>query len=329
MNKKHNFDTLSSPIPLVSVIIPAYNHEKYVQETIKSIVDQTYQNIELIIIDDGSKDNTFKKINELKEICEKRFKRTVVETQENQGTTITLNRLISLSNGEFIYPIASDDIAKKDAIETEVNFLVQNPDYSLVVGDNEFIDSQGKKCYWDKEQNIFYDEKSAAYHTFSEYLNIDKQRFKEENFGTYRTLCVNNYIPNGYLIRKSIFETIGNFTPEAPLEDWWLMLQISKYSKMKFINKILFSYRWHGLNTAASREKMISMTDITRNWEENNLKKINLKKVYPEVKEIAIYGPEIKRIGIPYIFEIFKYKKDGQKIRSIKIFNIEIIRYKK
>ena len=64
---------MNSSLPLVSVIIPAYNHEKYVQETISSIIKQTYQNLELIVIDDGSTDNTWQEINNLKGICEKRF----------------------------------------------------------------------------------------------------------------------------------------------------------------------------------------------------------------------------------------------------------------
>ncbi len=89
--------------PLVSVIIPAYNHENYVQECINSIIEQTYKNIELIIVDDGSKDSTWNKIQEMKAVCEKRFVRVHFETKENEGTCKTLNKLLSLAKGEFIY----------------------------------------------------------------------------------------------------------------------------------------------------------------------------------------------------------------------------------
>ena len=61
--------------PLVSVIIPAYNHEKYIKKAIESIINQTYENIELIIVDDGSDDFTWNKIQEMKPLCEKRFRR--------------------------------------------------------------------------------------------------------------------------------------------------------------------------------------------------------------------------------------------------------------
>ena len=71
--------------PLVSVLIPAYNHEKYVQDAIKSIMEQTYQNIELIVIDDGSKDSTWQKIQDMKSECEKRFTRVHFETKQNEG----------------------------------------------------------------------------------------------------------------------------------------------------------------------------------------------------------------------------------------------------
>ena len=126
---------------LVSVLIPAYNHEKYVQEAIKSIINQTYQNIELIIIDDGSKDNSWQKIQEMKVECEKRFVRVVFKTKINEGTTHTLNQLLNEAQGEYVYIIASDDIAKSGAIEKEVDFLNNNLDYALVVGNDEFIDS--------------------------------------------------------------------------------------------------------------------------------------------------------------------------------------------
>ena len=68
-----------TPTPLVSVIIPAYNHEKFVQEAIKSIIEQTYQNIELIVIDDGSTDLTWQKILDIQEECNKRLSNVIFE----------------------------------------------------------------------------------------------------------------------------------------------------------------------------------------------------------------------------------------------------------
>ena len=149
---------------LVSVIIASYNHEKYIQDTIKSIIGQTYQNIELIIIDDGSKDTTFEKILELKEECEKRFARVDFEKQENIGCALTISKLIKKAKGDYVYMIASDDLAKPDAIELEADFLNKNPEYGLVVGDDEIIDSEGNRCYWDEKRNNVYDVGQCAPH---------------------------------------------------------------------------------------------------------------------------------------------------------------------
>lgn len=265
---------------LISVLIPAYNHEKYVQEAIQSVIDQTYKNIELIIIDDGSPDNTLNKINELKEACEKRFTRLVIQTQENQGTCITLNRLLEFSHGKYIYLLASDDKAAPIAIEVLHDFLSKNDEYSLAVGENLFIDSEGKQCYWDNKKNIVYNLEEAAFTSFSDHLiKARKMDFLSDEFGSYASLLIGNYIPNGYLIRKSIFEKIGPFTNDAPLEDYYLMLQLSKYSKMKYIPLPLFYYRWHSNNTAGQRAKMIEKTRQTFFYEVKLIKEIKDPKI--------------------------------------------------
>lgn len=280
---------------LVSVLIPAYNHEKYVQETINSIINQTYQNIELIVIDDGSKDSSWQKICEMEDICQKRFSNVIFETKVNEGACTTLNRLIEKANGEYIYIIASDDTALPTAIEKEINFLADNPDYALCVGDNAIMDSNSKPCFWDKKRNIVYDIKKAKYKTFGEYLqktqNLD---FTQDYFGTYSTIYPRNYIPNGYLIRKAIFNNTDYFTKEAPLEDYWLMLQISKYAKMKYINETLFNYRWHETNTIKQKSKIGEYIDKTRKHENKLLENIDFSTVLPDVKDFYENGSVYK-----------------------------------
>ncbi len=312
--------------PLVSVIIPAYNHENYVQNTINSIIDQTYKNIELIVIDDGSKDSTWQKIQEMKDKCDERFSYVHFETKQNEGTCKTLNKLLSLANGEYIYLIASDDMAKPKAIELEVEFLEKNPDYALAVGNNEIIDSNDVVCYFDKKQNLIYDKKKALFHTYVAFLQNRKTfRFISSDFGTYKTLYSNNYIPNGYLIRKSIFDKIGYFTPEAPLEDWWLMLQISKYAKMKYIDEVLFLYRWHQTNTMKNSDKMCNVTEKTWQYEETILQNIDEKEVLPDVLDVKKNGACYRKIGLPFLFQILSYKKSfAKKEKTLVILGIKI-----
>ena len=209
---------------LVSVIIPAYNHEQYVQETIQSIIDQTYNKIELIVINDGSKDSTWQKINEMKDACEARFQRVVFQTQENAGTCITLNRLVSQARGEFIYLIASDDAAFPEAIQTEYEFLSKSPDYSLAVGNSFIMDEHGQRCSVDAMQTAVPLGEEGSFDTIADFLQSWHHDFSSSRFGSYSTLRESNYIPNGYLIRKAIFKKVLPFTPEAPLEDYYMML---------------------------------------------------------------------------------------------------------
>lgn len=257
--------------PLVSVITSVYNHEKYVQESLKSVINQTYENIELILIDDGSKDKSFEKVLELKEECEKRFVNVHIETKENEGTKKTYNKLLSLVNGKYVFRLDSDDAAKPQVIEKEVEFLENNPDYVLAVGDNDVID----------ENSIIQDGPTAR----ERIVKARKINFESNDFGDYSILAlVSNHVPNGYLIRKETLDKCRKFTDNAPLEDWWLMLQLSKYGKFKFINEILFSYRVHGKNTSADSKHMRQMARKTVAYELKTLKDLDFSNMLPVVK---------------------------------------------
>ncbi len=290
---------MKAKLPLVSVIIPAYNHEDYVQETIQSVLNQSYQNIELCIIDDGSTDDTWQKIQAMHSIAQEKLSNVIIHTKQNGGTCETLNLLIEQSQGKYVYYLASDDNAKEHAIQKAVDFLEVNSDYALCVGDNEFIDFEGKRIYWDEQRKPVYNENEAAYKTFGDYLKKIRSDvdFNSSSFGNYMSLYVGNYIPNGFLIRKSMLDKIGRYTTKAPLEDFWLMLQVAKYAKMKYFDEVWFSYRWHQANTAKNIKKMHVLTQKTLAYEKeiiasaefNDFKKslqpvVKTKKIMPFLK---------------------------------------------
>jgi glycosyltransferase involved in cell wall biosynthesis len=125
--------------PLVSVFIPVYNREKYILEAVNSILKQSFTDFELIIVDDGSTDNT---PNLLKSIKDKRIK--LYFNEKNMGIPYTRNRGLELAEGEFIALLDSDDIAVQDRLYKQLNFFKNHPDCVILGGFVETIDCLSK-----------------------------------------------------------------------------------------------------------------------------------------------------------------------------------------
>ena len=136
--------TSMTTTPLVTIAIPCYNHEQYVQDSIQSIIDQSYSNIELIIIDDGSKDNSVLKIQELISICTNRFSRFEFRYRENKGLCNTLNEALKWANGEYFCTLASDDMIQPEKIELQIQALREYPEAIACFGGVNIIDKHNK-----------------------------------------------------------------------------------------------------------------------------------------------------------------------------------------
>lgn len=259
---------LTNNKPLVSVLIPAYNHEKFVERAVRSVLTQTYNNIELIVLDDGSKDDTYQILQSLQNECSNKLSGFILNTQENTGTATTFNRLLKQTTGKYILFLASDDELLEKCIETQVNFLEQNPQYVLSVPDNEFIDPNGGRLERAFPSGNFYpfDPNSTHSKTFAHWLQAYRPDvpFQSSDFGTYQSLLTSNYLPNGILYRKSAIDKCHPLTKSAPLEDWFLNLQMSKQGPFHFESQILFRYRIHNTNTIASKSKLHALSLTTR-----------------------------------------------------------------
>lgn len=125
--------------PLVSVCIPAYNNAAYIKETIDSILNQTYQNLELVICDDKSKDNTVEVIESIKDDRIKLYK-----NEKNLGMSGNWNNCLHKCTGEFIKLVCADDMLAKDCLEKEVKALMDNPTAVLAESDTKLLDLDGK-----------------------------------------------------------------------------------------------------------------------------------------------------------------------------------------
>ena len=202
--------------PLLSIIIPVYNAEKYIAESIQSVFDQTFTDWELIIINDGSTDNSEKIINSFSDRRIKYFK-----NDKNKGIVYSRNRGINEASGDFIGMLDADDIAHKEKFEKQINFLINNPQYGMVGTWARFIDENGKRLKggWKLKADA---EKIPSIMLFKNYFLQSAVLYKKE--------CIKNYkFTEGFDI----------------LEDYLIWYQIIKDYKAWNLPYYLVDYRVH------------------------------------------------------------------------------------
>lgn len=127
-------------MPLVSVAMGTFNGSRWIKRAIESILNQTYQNIELIICDDASTDNT---VEIVKEIAKTDNRVKLVRNDINSGLNISLNKCIEASHGEYIARMDDDDVSEPNRFEKQVSFLESQPEYALVGCSKRFFDEDG------------------------------------------------------------------------------------------------------------------------------------------------------------------------------------------
>lgn len=138
--------------PLVSILMPVYNREKFVIDAIQSMINQTYQKWELIIVDDHSSDRTLARV---KKIIDPRIK--IVVKKENEGVSSALNDGLKVAKGDFIGRLDSDDIAQEHRIYKQVKFFQENPDIDICGGAIKLLDSNKIIRYSENHANILCD----------------------------------------------------------------------------------------------------------------------------------------------------------------------------
>ena len=124
---------------LVSIITPTYNCAKFIGATIESVLNQTYQNFEMIIVDDASKDNTEEVVKSFKD---KRIK--YIRLSKNSGPAVARNRAMEEAKGKYMAFLDSDDLWKREKLEKQINFIKKNK-YKIICSDYEQIDEEGNK----------------------------------------------------------------------------------------------------------------------------------------------------------------------------------------
>ena len=133
---------MNNPKPLISILLPVHNSEKYLSDCLKSLLSQTYKNIEIVAIDDKSSDKSYRILNQFKK-TDKRVR--VYRNVKRYGIAITLNRLLKKSKGSYLAFMDTNDISSPNRIKKQYKFLIQNPGIVAVGSQCTFINDHDKK----------------------------------------------------------------------------------------------------------------------------------------------------------------------------------------
>ncbi|MEB3178367.1 MAG: glycosyltransferase [Nostocaceae cyanobacterium] len=201
-------------MPTISVIVPAYNGERTILQTIESIRKQTFSDWEIIVIDDGSKDRTVELVNTVKD------ERLKIFSYENGGLPVARNRGISHAQGEYIAFIDADDLWTPDKLADQLEALQKNPQAGLAYSWTSVIDDKAESIY---ESNKVYYEGDV-----------------------YADLLTYNFIASGSnaLVRRQAIEDAGEFEPTlGSAEDWDYWLRIASSWHFAVVPKAQILYR--------------------------------------------------------------------------------------
>ena len=210
LNANHN-------LPRVSVVIPAFNCGDYIVEAIASVVAQDYPDIEIVVVDDGSSDDTAAKVTSA-------FPEVLYIRQENAGSAIARNRGILASSGELVAFLDADDLWLPGKLDKQVRYLMEHPEVSLVYTD--FSRSA------DVEHDISSRLATRKFWTQgSEFLSLLRQNFLHTS---------------SVILRRKILADSGIFDPKfRNAQDWDLWIRVGEVGRFALIDEVLTRYRLH------------------------------------------------------------------------------------
>lgn len=217
--------------PLISVVVPAYNHETYIADTIQSIWQQHALDLELIVIDDGSKDKTYTIAQQL--AGQAPLPMTVVR-QENQGLTRTLNRALHMAAGAFVAVIASDDLFAPDRFTAQLALFQANDEMAVVFGNGRnFRDGQMLERIHDKTVvQLLHQEPTTVLHYLYTHVPV-----------LYAQTC---------LYRTDFLRQIGGWDETMLLDDWVLNIRVfrslSRKAQYGYVDEEVVYRRLHDTN---------------------------------------------------------------------------------
>lgn len=248
---------MNSHLALISVIIPNYNHSKYLEQRLESVFNQTYANFEVILLDDCSTDASRDILSRFAK--HEKVSHCVFNTKNTGNTFKQWAKGIALAKGDFIWIAESDDFAAPTFLERVVQPLIEDEEVVLSYCQSNRVNELGVITgNWKSHTD------NLSVDFFQKDFVINGKKFIE-NFLIYK-----NVIPNAsaLLIRKSTFESLGHF--EIPHElrycgDWLLYFKLALHHKVSFVENSLNNFRYHSesvISRASNVESRISIINI-------------------------------------------------------------------
>jgi len=224
-------DAVISPLgdfPLISVIVPCYNHADYVEGAIRSVLNQTYPSVQLVVIDDGSKDGSADLVQKL--AAQYGF---VAIVQENRGICRTLNRAIrEAATGEWVALLASDDLWHEDKLSQQMEALRARPD--------------ARFCF---SQAVEFQDQRAP-----DRGRVFPMRVKQGNI--LNRVFIRQHVPAGtMLFARSLYDELGGFDEALREEDWDFVIRSAAATPFAAVQAPLLYYRAHVGNTMRTRAR--------------------------------------------------------------------------
>jgi glycosyltransferase involved in cell wall biosynthesis len=253
--------------PLVSIVIPLFNHASYIIEGLNSVVNDPYPNKEIVIIDDGSSDNSVEVVERwvadgrADSLSGFHFMR-----QENCGVTKTANKLIFLAKGQFIAVMGSDDYLVPGGIQARVDYLLAHPAKLAVIGDSIVVDKCGKQTHGSGLCDLY---------------GGHKKYLLSEKLVSYELLihwCVPGPV---FMARKELYELVGGYDETISVEDWDFYLRLMARELIAFIDVSVAAYRVHPKNYVFDTARAIGFNQAMLKGITNNIDQFSgLRRIY-------------------------------------------------